>query len=143
MWLSPFSPFHCPNCLEQNTIGIPTRVFKQMKAELLCSESHLSSYNHWSIQNLRCQIIASVVQNTNEFEICNLIFFFFSLHHTRMCPWKMAHFQEFLLWLKNTIDNLWRFNKLKAKVESVRIWEFTALKAVITENLYSDNTQRE
>lgn len=129
-------------CLEQNTIGIATSVFKQMKAELLCSESHLSSYNHWSIQNLWWHIVASTVQNTSEFEICNLRYFF-SLHHSRMSPWKMAYFQEFLLGLKNTVDNIWRSNKLKAEVESVHIWEFAALKAVITENLYSDNMQGE
>jgi len=33
----------------------------------------------------------------------------------------MAHFQEFLLGLKNKVDNLLRFNKLKAEVLSVRI----------------------
>lgn len=108
-------PWRLPQgCLEKNTLGMYTRVFKQRKAELLCFESHLPSYNHWSIQNLWWQTVVSMVQNTKEFEICNLRFFFFPFHHIRMSPWEMTNFQELLLQLKNVI-NLWRFNKLKAK----------------------------
>lgn len=62
-----------PGCLEQN-IGISSRMYNQIKVEFLCSESLLSSYNHWSIQDI---IITSMVQNTQNLRI-------FFLHHTGM-----------------------------------------------------------